>query len=92
MGGLNILGPFQVCDGSTHFKDPVVRPGAQAELGDAEHNIGCIKARFVAGEAWDWPFRSSPYQCAQMVPLLKKVRFQRPGLDPLALRRVLGSS
>jgi len=34
MGRLNILGTFQVSDGSTHLKDPVVRPGAQAELGD----------------------------------------------------------
>ncbi len=34
MGGLNILGPFQVCDGPTHLKDPVVRPGAHAEFGD----------------------------------------------------------
>ena len=34
MGGLNILGTFQVSDGSTHLKDPVVRPGAQSELGD----------------------------------------------------------
>jgi len=34
MGGLNILGTFQVSYRSTHLKDPVVRSGAQAELGD----------------------------------------------------------
>ena len=34
MGRLNILGTFQVCYGSTHLKDPVVGPGAQAEFGD----------------------------------------------------------
>ena len=34
MGGLNILGTFQVSYRSTHLEDPVVRPGAHAELGD----------------------------------------------------------
>ena len=34
MGGLNILGAFQVSYRSTHLEDPVVRPGAHAELGD----------------------------------------------------------
>ena len=34
MGGVNILGTFQVSDGPAHLKDSVVRPGAQAELGD----------------------------------------------------------
>ncbi len=34
MGRLNILGAFQVSYGPTNLEDPVVRPGAQAELGD----------------------------------------------------------
>jgi len=34
MGRLNILGTSQVSYRSTHLKDPVVRSGAQAELGD----------------------------------------------------------
>ena len=36
MGGLNILGTFQVGNGSAHLEDPVVRPGAQAKLGDGQ--------------------------------------------------------
>ncbi len=34
MGRLNILGTLQVSYRSTHLEDPVVRPGAHAELGD----------------------------------------------------------
>ena len=34
MGRLNILGALQIRYGSTHLKHPVVRPSAQAELGD----------------------------------------------------------
>ena len=36
MRGLNILGPFQVCNGPADLEDPVVGPGAQAELGDGQ--------------------------------------------------------
>ena len=34
MGRLNTFGAFQVSYRSTHLKDPVIGPGAQAELGD----------------------------------------------------------
>ncbi len=34
MGWLNIIGTFQVSYRSTHLKDPVVRSGAQSELGE----------------------------------------------------------
>ena len=36
MGGLDILGTFQVSDGPADFEDPVVRPGAHAEFGDGQ--------------------------------------------------------